>query len=124
MIDVQKETEELRLHMRLSNFQMSTTVMYVRTLRVFLEYCNTHYGGEPLSEHQVQQYLLSRIESGRSWSTINSDYSALQNPCECEEKENTANDIRASEAKRKDGANGDRNNNGLDKKQTFYLYSM
>ncbi len=78
MIDVQKETEELRLHMRLSNFQKSTTVMYVRTLRVFLKYCNTHYGGEPLSEHQAQQYLLSRIESGRSWSTINADYSALR----------------------------------------------
>lgn len=78
MIDVQKETEELRVHMRLSNFQKSTVVMYVRTLEVFLKYCNTHYGRERLSEHQAQQYLLSRIESGRSWSTINADYSALR----------------------------------------------
>ncbi len=78
MIDVKEEVQALRTHLRLSNFQKSTVSMYTRTLSVFLEYCNTNYSSEPLNQVHVQTYLLQRIDSGKSWSTINVDYSALR----------------------------------------------
>ena len=78
MNDITSETREFRSYMRLSNFSKSTVDMYTRTLSIFLQFCNDNYPDEDLNQDYAQQYLLQRIDSGKAWSTINADYSALR----------------------------------------------
>ena len=78
MIDITTEVKEFHDHMVLSNFQKSTVEMYCRTLENFLGFCNRHYPNEALGQDHAKRYLLMRLEKGRSWSTINADYSALR----------------------------------------------
>ncbi len=77
MIDVSKEVLASNSYLKLRNFQPSTIVIYSRTLQIFLTYVTQKYPGEELSQDHAQSYLLMRIEQGKSWSTINTDYSAL-----------------------------------------------
>ena len=78
MKDITTETQEYRSYMRLSNFSKSTVDMYTRTLSIFLKFYNENYPDEDLNQDHAQQYLLQRIDSGKAWSTINADYSALR----------------------------------------------
>ena len=52
--------------------------MYTRTLQLFLNYVENHYPGQELNQEQAQHYLLMRVDEGKSWSTINADYSSLR----------------------------------------------
>jgi integrase/recombinase XerD len=78
MIDVKKEQETYKTYLVLRNYQPSTVKMYMRTLGIFLSFCNDRFGGHQPTQEYAQQYLLMRIEKGRAWSTINADYSALR----------------------------------------------
>ena len=82
MISYKKDADhyihEYKKYMILTNFQRSTIVMYTRTLHYFLEYCNTHFDGQKLTQDHAQEYLLFRVHKGVSWSTINCHYSALR----------------------------------------------
>ncbi len=62
----------------LSNFKGTTVKAYCRTLGHFCKYWEDNYKEEKPGEDHVQQYLLKRIELGKSWSTINADYSSLR----------------------------------------------
>ena len=70
-----KAYEELLI---LKNFSTATRAMYLRTLKSFLRFCNRKFPDEPLSQELARQYILSRHKLGRSWSTINCDYSSLR----------------------------------------------
>ena len=78
MIDISKEVLAYRSYLRLRNFQRSTVVMYTRTLHIFLTYVLAEFSGEVLTQDHAQRYLLMRVDSGKAWSTINADYSALR----------------------------------------------
>lgn len=77
-INVDQEVHEYRKYLVLKNFQPSTVGMYCRTLRSFLCFCQEHFLGDELVQKHAQEYLLKRVEKGRSWSTINADYSSLR----------------------------------------------
>ena len=78
MIVISKEVLDYRSYLRLSNFQGSTVTMYTHTLELFLSYIDSQFKGEALNQDHAQAYLLMRVEKGKSWSTINADYSALR----------------------------------------------
>ena len=70
-----KAFEELLI---LKNFSKSTKSMYLRTLKSFLRFCARKYPRQALSQDLARQYILARHKQGRSWSTINCDYSSLR----------------------------------------------
>ena len=65
-------------HLLLKNFSSQTRDMYLRTIRSFYEFRDSRDMKSPLTEEQAGEYLLSRINSKKAWSTINCDYSALR----------------------------------------------
>ena len=77
-IDIELELHEYYKHLTLRNYQKSTVQMYCRTLSNFLKFCKTKFEESELNQDQAQEYLLMRLECGRSWSTINADYSSLR----------------------------------------------
>jgi len=62
----------------LKNFSTATRSMYLRTLKSFLRFCKRKFPRDPLSQDLARQYILVRHKQGRSWSTINCDYSSLR----------------------------------------------
>ena len=62
----------------LKNFSIATRKMYLRTLKRFLKFAARKYPRESLSQDLARQYILHRMKSGKSWSTINCDYSSLR----------------------------------------------
>ena len=62
----------------MKNFSVATRKMYLRTLKYYLRFHNSRFSGQELSEESAKQYILYRKKSGRSWPTINCDYSALR----------------------------------------------
>lgn len=77
-IQIDHEVHEYFKHLTLSNYQKSTVKMYCRTVEKFLTFCDQQFGGQPLCQEHAQEYLLGRVQSGKAWSTINADYSALR----------------------------------------------
>lgn len=65
-------------HMILKNFSSSTRVMYLRTLKSYLRYHQSKFKSKVLSQDTAREYILYRKKQGRSWPTINCDYSALR----------------------------------------------
>ena len=55
----------------LRNFQPSTTTMYCRAVRKYYEFCDQSFQGTPITQDLTQEYLLTRVQAGKSWSTIN-----------------------------------------------------
>jgi len=62
----------------LKNFSIATRKMYLRTLKRYLRFHNSRYAGQEIGEESAKQFILYRKKSGRSWPTINCDYSALR----------------------------------------------
>ncbi len=65
-------------HLLLKNFSSATRKMYLRTLKGFLRFATRKFPRDPISQDLARQYILYRIKQGRSWSTINCDYSSLR----------------------------------------------
>ena len=62
----------------LKNFSVATRKMYLRTLKRFLKFAQRKHPREHISQDLARQFILHRLKSGRSWSTINCDYSSLR----------------------------------------------
>ena len=62
----------------LRNFSVCTQKMYLRTIRRFYNWRQEQCVKGDLKQSDAQQYLLLRVKTGSSWSTINCDYSALR----------------------------------------------
>jgi len=78
MISVKKEVNAYRAHLTISNFKSSSVSAYCRTLELFLIYCQQEFPDVSPGQQQVQAYLLTRLNDGKSWSSINVDYSSLR----------------------------------------------
>lgn len=65
-------------HLMLKNFSKQTMTSYLRTLRVFDGFRRDQKLQGRYSQNQAREFLLFRIKQGKSWSTINGDYSALR----------------------------------------------
>jgi len=65
-------------YLELTNFSVCTQKMYLRTITNFYEWRLEQCKAGKLKQEDAQQFLLMRVKSGRSWSTINCDYSALR----------------------------------------------
>lgn len=77
-IAIAEQVEQYRRYLTLTNFKSSTTKMYCKTVSKFLFYCREKFPNQELSQDHAQDYLLHRVEMGRSWATINCDYSSLR----------------------------------------------
>lgn len=69
---------ELREWLTLRNYATSTISGYCSSLRQFLIWHERQEFGPEIDAGQVRRYLLHRHDQGRSWMTINCDYSVLQ----------------------------------------------
>ena len=78
MFSIEKEVEAYGAHFTITNFKFSTVNAYCRTLELFLHYCREQFPEIAPGQEQVQQYLLKRLDAGKSWFTINADYSSLR----------------------------------------------
>ena len=65
-------------HLILKNFSNATKKMYLRTLKSFLRYCSKKFPSQSISQDLAKEYILYRHKKGKSWSSINCDYSALR----------------------------------------------
>ena len=75
---MENKIEAYRSYMVLKNYSKQTVSSYLRTLRMFYDFRSDRKMRGRINEEHAKQYLLMRIESGCSWSTINCDYSALR----------------------------------------------
>lgn len=78
MSAIENKIEANRSYMVLKNYSKQTVSSYLRTLRMFYDFRSDRKMRGRINEDHAKQYLLMRIESGCSWSTINCDYSALR----------------------------------------------
>jgi len=78
MIDINQEVTQYRAYLTLANFKQSTVSTYCRTLEKFYHFHYSMHGEVIHSQSHVQNYLLKRRDSGKSWSSINCDYSSLR----------------------------------------------
>lgn len=78
MIDAIKEIQSYKAYLTLGNYKPSTIKAYCGTLYHFFQFVNTNYNEEVPTQDHVQAYLLKRLEKGKSWSTINCDYSSMR----------------------------------------------
>ena len=78
MSTLDKQIESYHSYMKLKNYSNQTIASYLRTVRMFYDFRGDRKMRGRINEEHAKQYLLMRIESGCSWSTINCDYSALR----------------------------------------------
>ena len=78
MTKLKQQIEEFENYLLLKNYSRQTRRTYLSVLRAYDTFRtkNGMMGDHSLLE--VKQYLLFRINQGKSWSTINTDYSALR----------------------------------------------
>jgi len=62
----------------LKNFSLATRKMYLRTLKSYLRFHNSRCRHLSIGQDSARQYILFRKKQGKSWPTINCDYSALR----------------------------------------------
>ncbi len=75
---IQSRLKDFDDHLILKNFSSRTRKMYLRTLKYFLRYANKKFPNQVLSQDIARQYIIQRHKSGKSFSTINCDYSSLR----------------------------------------------
>jgi len=78
MATIDQRIERFDNHLLLKNFSFQTRTSYIRTLREFDKFRNENGMRGRYGQGQAKSYLLTRIKAGKSWSTINGDYSALR----------------------------------------------
>ena len=69
---------ELREWLTLRNYAANTINSYCSSLRRFAIWHESEQLGPEIDAGHVRLYLLYRYDQGRSWQTINGDYSVLQ----------------------------------------------
>lgn len=78
MKTLESRLEDYTAYLTLKNFSSNTKAMYLRTIRIFWTFRKASKIRGRLKQEDARKFLLYRIEAGRSWSTINCDYSALR----------------------------------------------
>ena len=62
----------------MKNFSVATRKMYLRTLKRYLRFHDSKFKGQIISQDTAREFVIYRHKQGRSWSTINCDYSSLR----------------------------------------------
>ena len=62
----------------MKNFSSATRKMYLRTLKSYLKFHNKKFLDQNITQDSAKQFIIHRHKQGRSWSTINCDYSSLR----------------------------------------------
>ncbi len=78
MATIDDRLEKFDNYLLLKNFSDQTRASYLRTLREFDNFRRSKGIRGRYGQEQAKSYLLKRIKNGKSWSTINGDYSALR----------------------------------------------
>ena len=78
MATLDQRMESFDSYLMMKNFSFQTRTSYLRTLREFDNFRRENGIRGRYGQLQAKSYLLARIKSGKSWSTINGDYSALR----------------------------------------------
>jgi len=74
----QKELlQEYKSYLLLKNYRPQTIKSYVFIIDKFLQYCISKKQLNNTVQDYAKAYLINRFETGKSWSTVNMDYSAL-----------------------------------------------
>jgi site-specific recombinase XerD len=64
-------------HLTIGGYSKATIKNYRGTIDHFLDYYKSSHSGIKLTDEVARAYLLSRINEGKSWPTVNCDYSAI-----------------------------------------------
>ena len=75
---ISSQLKNFEEYLILRNFSMATRSMYLRRLESFLRFAQRKHSDRPLSQELARSYILQRHKQGKSWSTINCDYSSLR----------------------------------------------
>lgn len=75
---IQSRLKDFEDHLIVKNFSLRIRKMYLRTLKYFLRFAYIKYPNQSLSQKIARQYFIQRHKSGKSFSTINCDYSSLR----------------------------------------------
>ncbi|MDH3651534.1 MAG: site-specific integrase [Saprospiraceae bacterium] len=78
MSSIDQRLEKFDDYLLLKNFSYQTRTSYLRTLREFDKFRRENGIRGRYGQLQAKSYLVDRIKAGKSWSTINGDYSALR----------------------------------------------
>jgi len=62
----------------MKNFSVATRKMYLRTLKRYLRFHDSKFKDQLISQDTAREFVIYRHKQGRSWSTINCDYSSLR----------------------------------------------
>lgn len=75
---ITKEMKDYEDYLILKNYSSATRVMYLRTLKSYLRFHIGKFPNQNLTQDTAREYILYRTKSGKSWPTINCDYSSLR----------------------------------------------
>jgi len=77
-LPISEQLQNYEDYLILKNFSIATRKMYLRTLKSYLRFHNSRHPRKELSQDSAREFILYRKKQGRSWPTINCDYSALR----------------------------------------------
>jgi len=64
-------------YVTLKHYRPNTIKSYVKTIEKFLDFCRHHTNSELSVQDYAKHYLVMRFNTGKSWSSVNMDYSAI-----------------------------------------------
>ena len=65
----------------LKNYSDATMKSYLFSINAFLDFCQLNRGEYSDVTEFGKAYLVCRFKSGKSWRTVNIDYSSIRNLC-------------------------------------------
>lgn len=69
--------KEYRSYLILKNYRPQTIKSYTFIISHFLQFCRIHSSAQKTVLEYAKFYLLERFNEGKSWSSVNTDYSAI-----------------------------------------------
>lgn len=74
--------QEYRSYLILKNYRPMTIKSYTLIISHFLQFCKIHRAAHKSVLKYARSYLLKRFNEGKSWSSVNTDYSAILILCQ------------------------------------------
>ena len=69
--------QQYRDYLVLKNYRPQTLKSYFKIIVRFLKFCNNHTDSNLSAQQYAKAYLVHRFDTGKSWSSVNMDYSAI-----------------------------------------------
>jgi site-specific recombinase XerD len=77
-LNLTHEKSEFKDYLTIKNYRPQTIKTYVFSIERFLEYTIANRQPKSLIKDYARAFLLQRFREGKSWSTVNVDYSAIR----------------------------------------------